>query len=98
MRDEYLCSGHPTLQDPAHVPEEFDDLFDHKALAFQYNEETYTLWLDLHDDFAESNQAMEERYSERSLSSFKHDLPLIYTYKTKGTKGCKRSWTNRKRN
>ena len=72
MRDEYLCSGHPTLQDPAHVPEEFDDPFDHKALAFQYNEETYTLWLDLHDDFAESNQAMEERYSEYLLSSLRH--------------------------
>ncbi|KAF8162993.1 HEC/Ndc80p family-domain-containing protein [Crassisporium funariophilum] len=66
MRDEYLCSGHPTLQDPAHVPEEFDDPFDHKALAFQYNEETYTLWLDLHDDFAESNQAMEDRYSRKN--------------------------------
>jgi len=62
MRNEYMCSGHPTIQDPAHVPEEFDDPFDHKALAFQYLEETYTLWLDLQDDFTEWNQIMEERY------------------------------------
>jgi kinetochore protein NDC80 len=44
------------------VPEEFDDPWDHSALAFNYFEETYTLWLDLVDDFAESNQALEDRY------------------------------------
>jgi len=64
MRTEYLYSGHPTIQDPAHVPEEFDDPYDHKALAFQYHEETYTLWLDGQDDFVEWNQVMEERYSK----------------------------------
>jgi len=67
MRTEYLYSGHPTIQDPAHVPEEFDDPFDHKALAFQYHEETYTLWLDGQDDFVEWNQVMEERYRRTSL-------------------------------
>ncbi|KIM48850.1 hypothetical protein M413DRAFT_438025 [Hebeloma cylindrosporum] len=66
MRTEYLYSGHPTIQDPAHVPEEFDDPYDHKALAFQYHEETYTLWLDGQDDFVEWNQVMEERYSRRN--------------------------------
>ncbi|PPQ89088.1 hypothetical protein CVT25_006460 [Psilocybe cyanescens] len=66
MRNEYLISGHPTIQDPANVPEEFDDAYDHKALAFQYHEETYTLWLDLQDDFAEWNQIMEERYQKRN--------------------------------
>ncbi|KAF8969804.1 HEC/Ndc80p family-domain-containing protein [Flammula alnicola] len=67
MRNEYLFSGHPTIQDPSHVPEEFDDPFDHKALAFQYREETYTLWLDLQDDFSEWNQVMEERYQKRNV-------------------------------
>ncbi|KAJ3511680.1 hypothetical protein NLJ89_g3955 [Agrocybe chaxingu] len=66
MRTDYLCSGHPTIQNPEHVPEEFDDPFDHKALAFQYLEETYTLWLDLQDDFTEWNQAMEGRYQKRN--------------------------------
>lgn len=64
MRSEYLQSGHPTIQDPTHVPEWFDDPYDHKALAFQYNEETYILWLDLQDDFTEWNQIMEERYRQ----------------------------------
>ena len=101
MRDEYLCSGHPTLQDAANVPEEFDDPFDHKALAFQYNEETYILWLDLHDDFGETNQVMEERYSEHLFFFFRwaYNLPLIIVFcKEKGTKECKRSWMNRRRN
>lgn len=64
MRNEYLSSGHATIQDPSQVPDEFDDPFDHKALAFQYQEETYTLWLDLEDDFTEWKQIMEERYRE----------------------------------
>lgn len=63
-RNEYLVSGHPTIQDPGSVPEEFDDPLDHKALAFQYIEETYTLWLDLRDDFTDCNVIMEERYRE----------------------------------
>ncbi|KAF9562162.1 hypothetical protein CPC08DRAFT_817276 [Agrocybe pediades] len=66
MRDSYLTSGHPTVQDPASVPEWFDDPYDHKALAFQYTEETYTIWLDLQDDFSEWNQALEERYQKRN--------------------------------
>jgi len=63
-RSEYLVSGHPTIQNPTQVPDEFDDPLDHKALAFQYIEETYTFWLDLQDDFSEWNQIMEERYRE----------------------------------
>jgi kinetochore protein NDC80 len=64
-----MASGHPSIQDPASIPEEFDDPLDHKALAFQYIEETYTLWLDLQDDFTEMNQIMEERYRECSSSA-----------------------------
>ncbi|KAF8874629.1 HEC/Ndc80p family-domain-containing protein [Gymnopilus junonius] len=66
MRNEYMFSGHPTIQDPEHVPEEFDDPYDHKALAFQYQEETYILWLDLQDDFSEWKQIMEERYQKKN--------------------------------
>lgn len=62
MRNDYFCSQHPTLQDPGEVPEEFDDPLDHAALAFGYFEETYTLWLDLVDDFVEPNQNLEDRY------------------------------------
>ncbi|RXW15873.1 hypothetical protein EST38_g9986 [Candolleomyces aberdarensis] len=56
LRDDYENSEHPTLQRPDKVPEQFDDPWDHAALAFNYFEETYTVWLDLVDDFAESNQ------------------------------------------
>lgn len=66
LRGDYINSEHPTLQDPSRVPEEFDDPWDHAALAFSYFEETYTLWLDLVDDFAESNQALEDRYAKRN--------------------------------
>ncbi|TFK42900.1 HEC/Ndc80p family-domain-containing protein [Crucibulum laeve] len=66
MRNEYLCSGHPTLQDPSTVPEEFDDSYDHKALAFNYYEEAYTVWLDLIDDFVEPNQNLEDRYAKKN--------------------------------
>jgi len=62
VRTEYTVSGHPAIQDPTQVPEEFDHYLDHKALAFQYIGETYTQWLDLQDDFTEWNQIMEERY------------------------------------
>ncbi|KAH9483757.1 putative kinetochore protein NDC80 [Psilocybe cubensis] len=66
MRTDYLVSGHPTIQDPANIPEEFDDPYDHKALAFQYQEEAYTMWLDRHDEFTKWDQIMEERYQKRN--------------------------------
>lgn len=64
MRNEYLASGHPTIQDPEHVPDKFDDPFHQKALEFQYYEETYTAWLDGRDDFTPWNEMMEERYRQ----------------------------------
>lgn len=87
MRNEYLISGHPTIQDSSHVPEEFDDPLDHKALAFLYNEETYTSWLDNQDDFTECNQMMEERYRmyEHSYMIFS----LTAMLQKGGMKGCK---------
>lgn len=67
LRDDYTNSEHPTLQNLSRIPEEFDDPWDHAALAFSYFEDTYTLWLDLVDDFAESNQALEDRYAKRNI-------------------------------
>ncbi|KAG6813606.1 hypothetical protein H0H92_009223 [Tricholoma furcatifolium] len=65
-REEYLCSGHPTLQNPDNIPEEFDDPFDHSALAFEYFDQAYTIWLDLKDEFTEANQWLEERYARKN--------------------------------
>lgn len=64
MRADYLSSGHPTLQIPTDVPEEFDDPLDHNALAFDYFEKAYIMWLDLVDDFVEPNQDLENRYGK----------------------------------
>ncbi|EAU88162.2 hypothetical protein CC1G_03834 [Coprinopsis cinerea okayama7 len=66
LRDHYLNSQHPTLQDPEIIPDEFDDPLDHAALAFDYFEQTYTLWLDLVDEFVEPNQHLEDRYAKRN--------------------------------
>ena len=62
MRNWYLESEDPTLLDPTLVPEEFDDPFDHKTLAYQYLEETYGPWLDGADDLSQMNEMIEERY------------------------------------
>lgn len=79
LRHQYLVSGHPTIQDPPSVPEEFDDPLDRTALAFQYMEECYTLWLDLHDEFTECNQNIEERYREYHSSYLFQRWTLIST-------------------
>lgn len=85
MRNEYTVSGHPTIQDPTQVPEEFDHHLDHKALAFQYIEETYTQWLDLQDDFTEWNQIMEERY--RKYVFIRTPYPFTYFVSEKRNEG-----------
>ena len=61
-RSNYLNSGDPSLQIPDDVPEEFDDSHHHYALAFQFYEQAYALWLDGDDTFAEPRQELEERY------------------------------------
>jgi len=66
MREHYLCSAHPTLQNPSGIPEEFDDPCDHRGLAFDYYERAYTVWLDLIDDFVEPNQYLEDRYAGKN--------------------------------
>ncbi|PPQ64676.1 hypothetical protein CVT26_002766 [Gymnopilus dilepis] len=65
MRNWYLESEDPTLLDPTLVPEEFDDPFDHKTLAYQYLEETYGPWLDGADDLSQMNEMIEERYQKK---------------------------------
>lgn len=57
-----MNSNHPTLQQPDQVPEEFEDSLDHRALAFEYYDRAYTVWLDLIDDLSEPNQYLEDRY------------------------------------
>ncbi|KAG6866081.1 hypothetical protein C0991_008833 [Blastosporella zonata] len=66
LRGDYLLSGHPTLQNPDDIPEEFDDPCDHRALAFDYFDQAYTVWLDLIDDFVEPNQYLEDRYARKN--------------------------------
>ena len=61
-RSNYLNSGDPSLQIPEDVPEEFDDPHHHYALAFQFYEQAYALWLDGDDTFTEPRQELEERY------------------------------------
>ncbi|RDB24297.1 putative kinetochore protein NDC80 [Hypsizygus marmoreus] len=68
LRDLYLSSEDPTLQIPDQVPEEFDDPNHHRALAFDYFDQAYTVWLDLIDDFIEPNQYLEDRYARKNES------------------------------
>ncbi|KAF8737699.1 hypothetical protein AX14_012469 [Amanita brunnescens Koide BX004] len=68
LREDYMMSGHPTVQDPSTVPEEFDDINDHCALAFDYYESTYGDWLDMKDDFEKYRSALEERYARKDES------------------------------
>ncbi|KAK1232719.1 kinetochore-associated Ndc80 complex subunit ndc80 [Marasmius sp. AFHP31] len=69
MIQEYFDSGHPTLQDPSLVPEEFDDPNHHAALALDYYQECYLMWLDHVDEFVEANQQLEERYARKNERS-----------------------------
>ncbi|KAJ7694146.1 HEC/Ndc80p family-domain-containing protein [Mycena rosella] len=62
----YETSGDPTLQIPSGIPEEFDDPWDHQALAFDYYEQAYNVWLDMVDDFVEPNQNLEGRYGRKN--------------------------------
>ncbi|KAJ7752073.1 HEC/Ndc80p family-domain-containing protein [Mycena metata] len=65
-RQLYETSGDPTLQIPSDIPEEFDDPWDHQALAFDYYDQAYTIWLDMVDDFVEPNQNLEDRYARKN--------------------------------
>lgn len=67
LRDEYFSSGHPTLQDTSRIPEEFNDSMDHQALAFQYYEHAYEMWLNELDEFVEANEDLDFRYSKLKI-------------------------------
>ncbi|KAJ7063098.1 HEC/Ndc80p family-domain-containing protein [Mycena amicta] len=62
----YETSGDPTLQVTSDIPEEFDDHWDHQALAFDYYDQAYGMWLDMVDDFVEPNQNLEDRYARKN--------------------------------
>ena len=62
MKEHYCSSSDPTLQDPDNVTEEFQDPLDHRALAFDYYEKAYIIWLNHEDEFVDPNQRLEDRF------------------------------------
>ncbi|KAK0503056.1 HEC/Ndc80p family-domain-containing protein [Armillaria luteobubalina] len=71
MRNHYLASGHPTLQISSDIPDEFDDPMDHTALAYDFAEQAYSLWLDSSEEdsrdlMVEPKQILEERYAKKN--------------------------------
>lgn len=65
---QYLESGHSTLQNPADVPDEFDDPNHHQALAFEHYTEAYGFFLEGADTFEEQDQILEARYGKVCLN------------------------------
>ncbi|KAI0637190.1 HEC/Ndc80p family-domain-containing protein [Trametes polyzona] len=64
-REHYMNSGHPTLQDPALIPDEFDDICHHLALAFDHHSRAYVDFLQGQDVFPEQEKILEERYARK---------------------------------
>ncbi|CAK5279591.1 unnamed protein product [Mycena citricolor] len=62
----YEGSGDPTLQIAENIPDEFEDPMDHQALAFEYYEQAYALWMNMVDDFVEPKQSLEDRYARKN--------------------------------
>ncbi|EPQ58622.1 hypothetical protein GLOTRDRAFT_37261 [Gloeophyllum trabeum ATCC 11539] len=79
----YTSSGDPTLQDPNDVPEQFDSEDHHTALAFQYLDTTYQLYLEGMDTFPEQDKILEEYYLRKNakvleeLNHYKAQLQAI---------------------
>ena len=65
-RLDYLESGDPTLQDEEQVPDEFDDLNHHQALAFAHYIDAYEVFLRGADVYPEQERLIEERYGTPS--------------------------------
>ena len=63
-RESYLTSEDPTLQEVSLVPDEFENIHHHEALAFEHYIESYQLFLQGADLFPEQERQMEERYGE----------------------------------
>ncbi|KAI0670594.1 HEC/Ndc80p family-domain-containing protein [Trametes maxima] len=64
-REHYMDSRHPTLQDPTLIPDEFDDIQHHLALAFNHNTLAYVDFLQGQDVFPEQEKLLEERYARK---------------------------------
>ncbi|PIL23804.1 hypothetical protein GSI_13555 [Ganoderma sinense ZZ0214-1] len=64
-RGQYMTSGHPSLQDPTLVPDEFDDNNHHLALALDHNTTAYEVFLQGRDVFPEEEKLLEERYARK---------------------------------
>lgn len=69
MREHYCSGRHLTLQDPANVVEDFRDPLDLRALAFDYYEKSYQIWLDHEDEFLEPKERLEDRFGLSSMSN-----------------------------
>lgn len=55
-------SEDPSLQDPSLVPDEFDNMHHHQALAMDYYLDAYEVFLSGQDVYPEQDKALEERY------------------------------------
>lgn len=62
LRDQYITSDHPTLQVIDIIPAEFDNPAHHDALAFDFYDNCYNLWIDQIDDISEPKQRLDDRY------------------------------------
>lgn len=66
-RNSYLASEDPTLQEVELVPDEFDLIHHHEALAFDHYIQSYQLFLQGADLFPEQERALQERYGRCSV-------------------------------
>ncbi|OBZ75594.1 putative kinetochore protein NDC80 [Grifola frondosa] len=64
-REHYMESRDPTLQDSSLVPDEFDDINHHQALALDHYMLAYEIFLQGKDVFPEEEKIMEERYAKK---------------------------------
>ncbi|KAH9854040.1 HEC/Ndc80p family-domain-containing protein [Lenzites betulinus] len=64
-REHYMDSRHPTLQDPELIPDEFEDISYHLALAFDHHSRAYVDFLQGQDVFPEQEKVLEERYTKK---------------------------------
>ncbi|KAI0073280.1 hypothetical protein K474DRAFT_1666837 [Panus rudis PR-1116 ss-1] len=64
-RFHYMTSEDPTLQDPSAVPDEFDNIHHHQALAMDYYLAAYEVFLSGQDVYPEQDKALEDRYARK---------------------------------
>lgn len=73
-----MTSGHPSLQDPTLVPDEFDDNINHHlALALDHNTTAYEVFLQGRDVFPEQEKLLEERYGKHLIAVSKTGLMVV---------------------